>query len=724
MLKKTLISLAVSGYLFGSSAFALELGELSLKSSRSEPFRAEVILTDTANLTAKDVSIRLGSESEFQLAGITPVRALSQLQFQVINRDSKLVVDIRSTSPVNADELHFVLAARWPSGQVVREYQTPLNSSALIEKSGEGVVQSTNISPSATPSSLEQLNLPTQGNLKVQKGNTLWGIADKNKTSNDLTIYQTMMAIQALNEDAFYANNINLLKEGAILRLPTQEQIAVFNKLASKAEFERQHSAWEALKRAGKVPKNLDKAQLNTQANSNSQTKANANSGDKLSLASASSLLPEDSSNSNENVSEAVKNLEGKLSESKELLDKEKREKGELEGKLKELSDQQATLEELINLKDAQLAELQQQMISAQQIMQEQKNTVDQLLEADQLRREAEMIEENSIVNQIFKNPIIMSAVAAVMMLLGVLIGFLLRRRGSEKHEPLESLDKEFDLSSSGLTTAAVAGSVAVSTTALADDIEEEVAPVSESFLPVEEEIEEEDPFAFDFDTPDELDDLDLELADAEEVVDEFDFDDNNSDLLDDEIEVENSTLLDEAMDDLEDDFSELDMMAESDIPTIEDSQESIDEVDNSEEESFVSNLLDDSGLDEDFEGVSTDVENEVENELEASPIESAFEEALTDISSEFDDEEDLEVPEFGENEALEGAEESDEEEEFDFFDASGDEVATKLDLARAYMDMGDEEGARVILDEVAEAGNETQIAEAQNMLERMSPSE
>ena len=54
-------------------------------------------------------------------------------------------------------------------------------------------------------------------------------------------------------------------------------------------------------------------------------------------------------------------------------------------------------------------------------------------------------------------------------------------------------------------------------------------------------------------------------------------------------------------------------------------------------------------------------------------------------------------------------------------FAADGDEVATKLDLARAYMDMGDEEGARTILDEVIEAGSDTQKQEAQALLETIS---
>jgi pilus assembly protein FimV len=56
---------------------------------------------------------------------------------------------------------------------------------------------------------------------------------------------------------------------------------------------------------------------------------------------------------------------------------------------------------------------------------------------------------------------------------------------------------------------------------------------------------------------------------------------------------------------------------------------------------------------------------------------------------------------------------------ELDFM-ADADEVATKLDLARAYMDMGDNEGARDILAEVAHEGNEAQRQEAVDLLGRI----
>ena len=47
--------------------------------------------------------------------------------------------------------------------------------------------------------------------------------------------------------------------------------------------------------------------------------------------------------------------------------------------------------------------------------------------------------------------------------------------------------------------------------------------------------------------------------------------------------------------------------------------------------------------------------------------------------------------------------------------------MATKLDLARAYIEMGDPEGARSILDEVMQEGNGAQKSEAQSLMAQMA---
>lgn len=52
--------------------------------------------------------------------------------------------------------------------------------------------------------------------------------------------------------------------------------------------------------------------------------------------------------------------------------------------------------------------------------------------------------------------------------------------------------------------------------------------------------------------------------------------------------------------------------------------------------------------------------------------------------------------------------------------DIGGDEVGTKLDLAKAYIDMGDPDGAKSILDEVMGEGNDSQKSEAEELLQQI----
>jgi pilus assembly protein FimV len=101
---------------------------------------------------------------------------------------------------------------------------------------------------------------------------------------------------------------------------------------------------------------------------------------------------------------------------------------------------------------------------------------------------------------------------------------------------------------------------------------------------------------------------------------------------------------------------------------------------------------------DSDLEGFETDLEAstaETEAHAEADEIEQAESEPATARKPELDNEDD---------------------DDFDFLSGT-DESATKLDLARAYVDMGDQEGARDILTEVIEEGNEQQQQEAREIM-------
>jgi len=62
------------------------------------------------------------------------------------------------------------------------------------------------------------------GDYVVQQGDTLWGITQRVRPDNRLTMQQTMLAIFEANPEMFIGN-INMMLVGAILRIPSAAEI-------------------------------------------------------------------------------------------------------------------------------------------------------------------------------------------------------------------------------------------------------------------------------------------------------------------------------------------------------------------------------------------------------------------------------------------------------------------------------------------------------------------
>ena len=73
----------------------------------------------------------------------------------------------------------------------------------------------------------------------IESSDTLWQISQKYRQNNGLSVYQVMQAIYELNPDAFEQQNINLLKNGSILKLPSERYIARVSSQQAKEKSER-----------------------------------------------------------------------------------------------------------------------------------------------------------------------------------------------------------------------------------------------------------------------------------------------------------------------------------------------------------------------------------------------------------------------------------------------------------------------------------------------------
>ena len=79
----------------------------------------------------------------------------------------------------------------------------------------------------------------------VRDTDTLWRIATKLRPDNSVTIYQVMQAIYQKNPDSFLDNNINHLRTGSYLRMPSMREIRSINAGFAQERSELDDKLWD-----------------------------------------------------------------------------------------------------------------------------------------------------------------------------------------------------------------------------------------------------------------------------------------------------------------------------------------------------------------------------------------------------------------------------------------------------------------------------------------------
>ena len=85
----------------------------------------------------------------------------------------------------------------------------------------------------------------------VQRADTLWDLALRFRGDSGVNAQQAMIAILRANPDAFVDGNINSLRTGVTLRVPTAAQMAAVTPADASAEFARHEQAWRNRRRTG-----------------------------------------------------------------------------------------------------------------------------------------------------------------------------------------------------------------------------------------------------------------------------------------------------------------------------------------------------------------------------------------------------------------------------------------------------------------------------------------
>jgi pilus assembly protein FimV len=322
-------------------SWALGLGEIHLNSALNEPLNADIDLIAASPDELTALRATLASREAFTRYGIDRPAFLSSITFKVgkgkDGRDSLLV---RSSDSVPEPFVTFLVEVNWARGRLMREYTVlldpPVYTPGETAKSAAPVAAPVTSAPVTSappprraappvtaPAETSTATTPSlaadSGVIRVGQGDTLTRIArGLQPDAPPAVVDQTMIALYRSNPDAF-GGNINILRQGAILRVPNADQIAALNQRAAISEVHRQIEAW----RAGEGAAPGGHLRLVTPLAGGSATGAG-------SPATASGT------NTAETLAlrQRVKDLEGQLAESKRLIDIRNSELSALQKKL------------------------------------------------------------------------------------------------------------------------------------------------------------------------------------------------------------------------------------------------------------------------------------------------------------------------------------------------------------------------------------------------------
>ncbi|RYX91158.1 MAG: fimbrial protein FimV [Comamonadaceae bacterium] len=264
---------AATAILLGMSSFeaqALALGRLTIQSSLGEPLRAEIDIPDINADEAASLKAGVASADAFKAAGLDYNLTIANLQIALMRRpDGRMYLRLTSDRAVNDPFLDLILEANWASGRIVRDYTLLFDPPALRQGGTAGAAGMTTApqisalptprsappapvySPPAavaTPPARAPARAPTVGRapaerpapasrpepsgdgrqVTVQAGDTAGKIAANNKAAS-VSLDQMLVALLRANPDAFIRGNVNRLKSGAVLDLPTAEQASVLS---------------------------------------------------------------------------------------------------------------------------------------------------------------------------------------------------------------------------------------------------------------------------------------------------------------------------------------------------------------------------------------------------------------------------------------------------------------------------------------------------------------
>ena len=270
------ISLAVCLAFMPIYGLAAGLGKLSVDSGLGEPLKAQIDLLSVTPDELSSLSAAIASEEAYAVQGIPRLGVHSSIKVELAkNPDGSPVLKLRSLQPIDDPYLDMLIQVDWASGRLLREYTILLDPPGYKQSLSEEPVKSminkpsttstgssasqtdANVSSSSQPAgnvakatkkpvakSPKASEQPTEAyELTTQRGDTLNSIA-KAVQPEGISLDQMLVGLFDANKNAFVDGNMNRLKVGQIVKIPSKETLSAVSPQQAAKEVKLHSANW------------------------------------------------------------------------------------------------------------------------------------------------------------------------------------------------------------------------------------------------------------------------------------------------------------------------------------------------------------------------------------------------------------------------------------------------------------------------------------------------
>ena len=234
------------------SGFAAGLGKLTVSSSLGEPFKAEIEVLSVSADEIDSLVATMASEETYLAQGITRLSIHSNIEVELSqNPDGSPILKLHSSQPVADSFLDMLIQLDWASGRLLREYSVLLDPPDFKKPNDD-----TSPLPNALPSTVdsdqpvahisESIVADTE-TFTTKPGDNLNDIA-KQLQVDGVSLEQMLVGLFDNNKQAFIQGNMNRLKVGKIIKVPSHDTLVAINDHQAKQLLQVHTENWKAYK--------------------------------------------------------------------------------------------------------------------------------------------------------------------------------------------------------------------------------------------------------------------------------------------------------------------------------------------------------------------------------------------------------------------------------------------------------------------------------------------